>query len=77
MHLGEILQVHDMARTSVLLDPPATGLTARVIDSLIGARPVEIVYISCNPRLSLAISRALPQLSPDRRNAARHVPADR
>lgn len=35
--------------TSVVLDPPAIGVTARVIDSIIAARPREVVYVSCNP----------------------------
>ena len=32
-----------------MLDPPAEGLVARVLDLLLGARPAEIVYVSCNP----------------------------
>jgi 23S rRNA (uracil1939-C5)-methyltransferase len=48
-HLGEILAIHDPARTTVLLDPPATGITSRVIDLLLAADPAEIVYVSCNP----------------------------
>ena len=48
-HLGEILAIHDATRTTVLLDPPATGITSRVIDLLLAATPVEIIYVSCNP----------------------------
>ena len=48
-HLGEVLAAHDAARTTVVLDPPATGLSARVVDLLFGGRPSEIVYVSCNP----------------------------
>jgi len=48
-HLGEILTAHEPARTTVIVDPPATGITARVADILIGAAPSEIVYVSCNP----------------------------
>jgi tRNA/tmRNA/rRNA uracil-C5-methylase (TrmA/RlmC/RlmD family) len=48
-HLGEILAIHDPARTTVLLDPPATGIASRVIDLLLAANPAEIVYVSCNP----------------------------
>ncbi len=36
-------------RTTVLLDPPAAGATARVLDTLLAAAPEEIVYISCDP----------------------------
>lgn len=47
--LGDILSVHDSARTTVILDPPATGIVARVADLLLGAAPLEILYVSCNP----------------------------
>ncbi len=47
--LGELLSVHDAARTSVILDPPATGIVPRVADLLLGAQPSEILYVSCNP----------------------------
>lgn len=33
----------------VLLDPPRGGLTDKLINSLINARPERIVYVSCNP----------------------------
>jgi 23S rRNA (uracil1939-C5)-methyltransferase len=49
MHLAEILAGHSMAQTSVILDPPATGLSPRVADLLSAARPSEILYVSCNP----------------------------
>ncbi len=48
-HIGEILSMHAAARTTVLLDPPATGLEPRVVDLLIAGAPAEILYISCNP----------------------------
>ena len=47
--LGELLSTHDAARTTLLLDPPATGLEARVLDLVIAGAPAEIVYVSCNP----------------------------
>ena len=47
--LGEVLAAHDPARTTVLLDPPATGIPPRVSDLLLGAGPAEIIYVSCNP----------------------------
>lgn len=47
--LGEVLATHDSARTTLLLDPPATGLEARVLDLVVAGAPAEIVYISCNP----------------------------
>ena len=47
--LGDLLSLHDATRTTVILDPPATGVVPRVTDALLGARPVEILYVSCNP----------------------------
>ena len=48
-HLADVLAAHDAARTTVLLDPPATGLDARVTDQLLAGAPSEILYVSCNP----------------------------
>jgi tRNA/tmRNA/rRNA uracil-C5-methylase (TrmA/RlmC/RlmD family) len=59
-HLGEILAIHDPARTTVLLDPPATGAAPRVIDLLLAAAPAEIIYVSCNPA---TLARDLAALS--------------
>ena len=47
--LGEILSTHDAARTTVILDPPATGIAPRVAELLTAAAPSEIFYVSCNP----------------------------
>jgi 23S rRNA (uracil1939-C5)-methyltransferase len=47
--LGEILSSHDPERTTVLLDPPSEGLSARTTDLLINGAPAEIAYVSCNP----------------------------
>jgi tRNA/tmRNA/rRNA uracil-C5-methylase (TrmA/RlmC/RlmD family) len=47
--LGEILASHEAARTTLLLDPPATGLEGRVLDLVIAGAPAEIIYVSCNP----------------------------
>ena len=48
-NLGEVLAAQDAARTTVLLDPPATGIDARVTDLLLASAPAEILYVSCNP----------------------------
>jgi len=48
-HLGEVLSLQNAARTTVLLDPPATGVSPRVCDILLAALPSEILYVSCNP----------------------------
>ena len=48
-HLGEVLREHDAALTSVVLDPPAIGLSPAICDLLLLHRPSEIVYVSCDP----------------------------
>lgn len=58
-HLGEILAANDPTRTTVIVDPPATGLTPRVLDLLIAGEPAEILYVSCNPA---TLARDLAQL---------------
>lgn len=35
--------------TTLLLDPPAAGVTPRVLDTILAATPREVVYVSCNP----------------------------
>jgi 23S rRNA (uracil1939-C5)-methyltransferase len=49
LHLGDVLAQHDPAKTTVLLDPPAEGVSLRVIEQLIAAGPSEIGYVACNP----------------------------
>ncbi len=48
-HLGDALAIGDSARTTLILDPPATGLPARVCDLVLGGCPREIIYVSCHP----------------------------
>ena len=48
-HLGEVLSLHEPARTTLLLDPPSEGLAPRVCDLLLGGAPAEVIYVSCNP----------------------------
>ena len=48
-HLSEVLAMHDAAQTSLLVDPPSEGLSARVSDLILAAAPTEILYVSCNP----------------------------
>ena len=43
------LRAGERAATSVIVDPPATGLSATVRDSLIRHLPAALVYVSCNP----------------------------
>jgi len=39
----------DPAKTFLLADPPATGLTTRVRETIAGLAPTTFVYVSCNP----------------------------
>ena len=46
--LPEVL-AEEAGETTLILDPPAIGVSARVIDTLVAARPRELIYVSCNP----------------------------
>jgi 23S rRNA (uracil1939-C5)-methyltransferase len=39
----------DANRTVLLLDPPATGLTAHVRETIVDLSPATFIYVSCNP----------------------------
>ena len=39
----------DTPATTVIVDPPATGLTENVRQALIDAAPATLIYVSCNP----------------------------
>ncbi|MEI8235436.1 MAG: TRAM domain-containing protein [Verrucomicrobiota bacterium] len=47
-HLGEVL-AETGDNTSLVLDPPAAGITPRVCDAILAGSPREILYVSCNP----------------------------
>ena len=36
-------------RTVLIVDPPATGLTARVCETIVDVAPATVIYVSCNP----------------------------
>jgi 23S rRNA (uracil1939-C5)-methyltransferase len=49
MELARALVQSDPAATSVIVDPPATGLTSNVRRALLDSPPHTVVYVSCNP----------------------------
>lgn len=48
-HLGHVLEDAGDAPMMLVLDPPAIGLSPRVIDLITARCPEEAVYVSCNP----------------------------
>ena len=48
-HLAEQLQQADLGSTTVIVDPPATGLGSDVREILRRYPVAEILYVSCNP----------------------------
>jgi tRNA/tmRNA/rRNA uracil-C5-methylase (TrmA/RlmC/RlmD family) len=44
-----LLQQSDLATTSLILDPPATGLSAEMRRAILDSPPATMIYVSCNP----------------------------
>jgi 23S rRNA (uracil1939-C5)-methyltransferase len=49
LHLADALACGDRSRTTLILDPPAIGISPRVSDIILAAMPSKILYVSCNP----------------------------
>ena len=47
--LRSTLQHCDLEKTVLLVDPPATGLTTHVRETIADPAPATLIYISCNP----------------------------
>lgn len=47
--LGEIFRDADALSTTVIVDPPATGLSAGARRALLEFAPAVLIYVSCNP----------------------------
>jgi 23S rRNA (uracil1939-C5)-methyltransferase len=47
--LGWLLQQSDLASTALIVDPPATGLSAEMRRAILDSAPHTVIYISCNP----------------------------
>jgi 23S rRNA (uracil1939-C5)-methyltransferase len=47
--LGSIAPTFQADKTTVIVDPPASGLTANIRQALIDLAPATLIYVSCNP----------------------------
>jgi 23S rRNA (uracil1939-C5)-methyltransferase len=61
LRLPGALAEGDAATTTLVLDPPAIGISPRVADIILAAMPSEIIYVSCNPA---TLARDLAALAP-------------
>jgi len=43
------LEKCDLARTSLIVDPPATGLVASIRKTIVDFAPAKLIYVSCDP----------------------------
>ncbi len=59
--LGPLLRECALAQTTVIADPPATGLSEGVRQLLLERAPATLVYVSCHPA---TLARDLRALSP-------------
>ena len=60
VHLTTALNMASAQETALLLDPPAEGLSPDVIRVIQERRPVDLIYVSCDPA---TLSRDLKKLS--------------
>ncbi|MGZ5022295.1 MAG: class I SAM-dependent RNA methyltransferase, partial [Chthoniobacterales bacterium] len=49
MELQTQLHRTDLARTAVIVDPPATGLSTIIRRAFLESAPATLIYVSCNP----------------------------
>jgi tRNA/tmRNA/rRNA uracil-C5-methylase (TrmA/RlmC/RlmD family) len=54
------LEKCDLEKTSLIVDPPATGLTAPIRKTIADFAPANVLYVSCNPA---TLARDLAELS--------------
>jgi 23S rRNA (uracil1939-C5)-methyltransferase len=60
MELDQILEKNGGSDTVLIVDPPATGLTPIVRETIFRSAPETVVYVSCNPS---TLARDLSELS--------------
>ena len=49
VELDRALQKRELAKTVVIVDPPATGLSANIRKLVVDLAPATLIYVSCNP----------------------------
>jgi 23S rRNA (uracil1939-C5)-methyltransferase len=47
--MGSIASTFQREKTTLIVDPPATGLTAKTREAIVDLAPVTLIYVSCNP----------------------------
>jgi len=61
VELDRALQKREPAKTVVIVDPPATGLSANIRKLVVDLAPATLIYVSCNPA---TLARDLNELQP-------------
>jgi len=44
-----LLEANDLASTTLIVDPPATGLSPEIRGTILDSPPQTMIYVSCNP----------------------------
>jgi 23S rRNA (uracil1939-C5)-methyltransferase len=44
-----VAKADDTPATTLIVDPPATGLSKMIVETLIEHQPTQLIYVSCNP----------------------------
>ncbi len=47
--VGKVLEEHDLKGEKIIIDPPRSGLTPKMIECILTLSPSRISYVSCNP----------------------------
>jgi len=47
--MGSIASAFQREKTTLIVDPPATGLTAKSREVIVDFAPATLIYVSCNP----------------------------